>query len=304
MKEAAAPVTHPLYERLFMRVSFAWVVLISTPRTLNAHSLPEPNGLARLVDLSFLTNPGWLAAAHTVLLIALGFYIMRVLCWLALPVALLVNVAVNTVENSQGAIHHAVQIVSLVLLAQTVAHYYGLWLGRGRARAGFGLEEREISWAQQAVAAAYFIAGLTKLIQTHGAWIFRARFIGVQIFKTAYQEYYNYLDPAGLNQQVAIAQFAAAHGTIIALIAGMGLGLELLAPAVLLGRWWGLVLGCGFIAFHLSISSVMQLSFVFHQLLVLIFIVSPIYWVVQLGRAAAQLVRKRNAIPPAHIPMI
>lgn len=292
MKEAVPPTIHPLYERLFMRVAFAWVVLISTPAALNVRSLPAPNGLARLVDLSFLTEPGWLATLHTVLLIALGLYILRILCWLALPIALLINVAVNAVTNSQGAIHHVAQIVSLVLLAQTAAHFYGLWLRRGPSPSHVTLEEREISWAQQAVAAAYLVAGLTKLINTHGAWIFRARFMGVQIFKTAYQGYYDRLDPAGLERQLAIAQFAAGHGTLIALIAALGLGLELLAPVMLLGRWWGLALGCGFIAFHLSISSVMQLSFIFHQLLVIIFIVSPIYWIVQLGRGGLKLSRR------------
>ena len=292
MKEAIPSVTHPLYERLFMRAAFAWVVLVSTPAALNVHSLPAPNGLARLIDLTFLTDPGRLAALHIVLLVALGFYIARVFCWLALPVALLINVAVNTVANSQGAIHHAAQIVSLALLAQTAAHFYGLWLRWRASPIAIALEEREIAWAQQAVAAAYFVAGLTKLINTHGAWIFRARFMGVQIFKTGYQEYYNRLDSTGLEQQVAIAQFAAAHGTLIAFIAALGLGLELLAPVMLLGRWWGLALGCGFVAFHLSISSVMQLSFLFHQLLVLIFIVSPIYWIVQAGRGGANLFRR------------
>jgi hypothetical protein len=268
-----------------MRVSFAWVVLVSTPRTLNVRSLPAPNGLARILDLTFLTDAWWLGACHAALLVALAFYIARVLLWLALPVALLINVSVNTVANSQGAIHHSAQIVSLVLLVQTVACYYQLWLRRHRPDEAGTLEERQIFWSQQAIAAAYFVAGLTKLIETKGAWIFGARFIGVQIFKTAYQAYYNDLNPAGLDQQLAIAQFAAAHGAIVALIAGGGLLLELLAPLMLLDRRWGLAVGCAFIAFHLSIDRVMQLSFVFHQLLVLIFIVSPIYWVVAGGRA-------------------
>jgi hypothetical protein len=217
MRIAARTETHPFYERVFMRVSFAWVVLVSTPQTLNVHSLPAPNGFARMVDLTFLMNAGWLSAFHIALVIALGFYIARVLLWLALPLALFVNVSVNAVVNSQGAIHHAAQIVSLVLLVQTVACYYHWW------RRQNDLEELQILWSQQAIAAAYFVAGLTKLIETHGAWIFRARFIGVQIFKTAYQEYYNRLDPAGLEQQLAIAQFAAAHGTLVALIAATGL---------------------------------------------------------------------------------
>jgi hypothetical protein len=50
-----------------------------------------------------------------------GFYITRILLWLALPVILLVNVSINAAANSQGAIRHAAQIVSLVVLVQTAA---------------------------------------------------------------------------------------------------------------------------------------------------------------------------------------
>ena len=282
--------THPFYERLFMRVSFAWAVFVTTPHALNFHSLPVPNGIARLIDLTFLTNQEYLAASRIVLLIALGFYVARFFLGLALPIILLVHVFVNAAVNSQGAIRHGAQIVSLVLLAQTAACFFEWWRRRTGADRE-ALEERQIFWSQQAIAATYFVAGLTKLITTNGAWVFRARYMGVQIFKTAYQAYYNDLDPTGLNNQVAIAQFAAAHGTLIALLCGLGLALELLAPLMLLGRRCAVVVGASFVAFHLSIGSLMQLSFVYHQLLVLIYVVSPIYWVV----FVAQTVRKRFA---------
>lgn len=284
---------HPLYERLCMRAAFAWVVIISAPASLNVHAIPAPNGIARLIDLTFLIEPRWQAICHIILVVAMGFYVARALVWLALPIALAIHVAINALLNSQGAMHHATQIVSLVLLAQCAAHYYGLRLRRSDAESNVVIEDLAISWSQQAIAAVYFVAALTKLIETHGAWIFRARYIGVQIFKTAYQAYYNRLDPAGLDAQLAIAQFAAAHGVVVALIAGSGLLLELLAPLMLLGRWWGLVLGCGFLLFHISIDRFMQLGFVFNQLLMLIFIVSPIYWIVFTGQSAVRLFRNR-----------
>src|SRR4029453_10921929 len=66
--------------------------------------------------------------------------------------------------------------------------------------------------------------------------------------------------PEGLEEQLAIAQFAVAHGTVVALLCGLGLALELLAPLMLLGRRWGLLLGSTFVVFHLSIASLMQLT--------------------------------------------
>ena len=302
MRMATISEPHPFYERLFMRVSFAWVVLLSTPSNLNVQSLSVPNGWARIVDLTFLINPDWLTAGRAVLLVALGFYITRIFLWLALPVILLVNVSINAAANSQGAIRHAAQIVSLVLLVQTAACYYEWWLRWKGAPAKATLEERQISWSQQAIAATYFVAGLTKLIATDGAWVFQARYIGVQIFKTAYQAYYNNLNPKGLQEQLAIAQFAAAHGTVVALLCGLGLALELLAPLMLLGRRWGLLLGSTFLVFHFSIASLMQLSFIFHRLLVLIYIVSPIYWIGWASRTVGSLFGRRGEIPPPTSP--
>ena len=294
---AAISEAHPLYERLFMRASFACIVFVSTPAVLNFRSIPSPNGFARIIDLSFLTDPQWLALCRIALLIALGFYVARLCLLLAMPIILLLHVSVNAVANSQGAIRHAAQIVSLILLAQTAACYYEWWRGRKTPRPAGVLEERQIFWSQQAIVATYFVAGLTKLIATGGAWIFRARYIGVQIFKTAYQDYYNDLDPVGLDDQVAIAQFAAAHGTLAALICALGLVLELSAPLILFGRWWSLILGLCLLAFHLSIASLMQLTFLFHRLLLVVYIISPIFWIVW-GAGAVMRGRSRNRGSP------
>src|SRR4029434_10674829 len=113
----------------------------------------------------------------------------RLLVWLALPVALFVNLATNAVVNSQGAIQHAAQIVSLVLLAQTVAHFYGLWRRRHGAE-GTILESRGVWWSQQTIVAVYLLAGIAKLIVTKGLWIFQARWIGVSIAEAAYSTFY------------------------------------------------------------------------------------------------------------------
>src|SRR3954454_23703912 len=104
-----------LVERIVIRVLFAWLIWRATPAGLVVNGIPAPNGIARLFDLHFLLDPRVFAVAHTVLGAALVLYILRVLVWLALPVALFVNLAANAITNSQGAIQHSAQIVSLVL---------------------------------------------------------------------------------------------------------------------------------------------------------------------------------------------
>jgi hypothetical protein len=287
---------YEFYERLVMRALFAWLVFKATPFALAVNGIPSPNGIARLVDLQFLLDPRVYALCRMVLAAALIFYALRLVVWLALPVALFLHLAANAIVNSQGAIQHASQIVSLVLLAQTAAHFYGLWRRRqGEARTR--LEDRTIWWSQQTIVAVYLVAGITKLIVTKGLWIFQARLIAVSVAKAAYQSFYDTLDPVVLEQQLSVAHFAAAHGWIVALIAAGGLFLELGSPLMLLNRAWAAILGGGLLCFHLGLDYTMRLSFIHNQWLLVIFMINAPYWIVV---GAGRIFRPRAA----HIPMI
>ncbi len=280
MKFPRAIPSFALYERVIMRALFAWLVWRATPSYLVVSGIPAPNGIAHLVDLRFLLVPHVFAIAHTVFVVALVLYVLRLLLWLALPVALAFNVAAQTIVNSQGAIQHAAQIVSLVLLAQTVAYFFGLWRRQRGDEERRLLEDRAVWFSQQTIVAAYLVPGLTKLIVTKGLWILQARFIGVSVAKAAYQSFYDHLDQANLEQQLALAQFVAAHGWMIALIGATGLFLELGSPLMLLNRTAAAIYGALLITFHLGLDYSMNLSFIYNQWLLLIFMVNLPYWIV------------------------
>ena len=278
-----------LYERLVMRVLFAWLVWRATPDALIVNGIPSPNGMTRAFDLHFLLDPQVFAWARTALAVALILYVMRLVVWLALPVALFVNLAANAITNSQGAIQHAAQIVSLVLFAQTSAHFFGLWRRRREEECRL-LEDRAIWWSQQTIVAVYLVAGITKLIVTQGLWIFQARWIGVSVAKSAYQSFYDTFNQADLQQQLGVAHFAAAHGWVVALIAAGGLFLELGSPLMLINRLLAAILGCALLCFHLGLDYTMRLTFIYNQWLLIIFMINAPYWIVAgarriLGRA-------------------
>lgn len=282
-------------ERLVMRVLFAWLVFRSIPRVLIVNGIPSPNGMARIFDLHFLLDPHLFALSRMILAGALVLYVLRIMVWMALPVALFIHGAANAIMCSQGAIQHSMQIVSLVLLAQTAAHFYGLWRRRrGEERAI--LEDRAIWWTQQTIVAVYLVAGLTKLIVTKGLWIFQARWIGVSIAKSAYQSFYDTFDQATLQQQLAVAHFAAMHGWIIAFIAAGGLLLELGSPLMLINRAWSAILGGSLVCFHLALGYAMHLTFIYNQWMLIIFMINLPYWIM----AGARRIRVRRS----HIPMI
>jgi hypothetical protein len=273
--------TFSAIERAVMRILFAAVVWRALPNKLAFNNIPAPNGIARIFDLHFLLEPQNFAWARIVLGVALILYIFRF--WQALPIALFVNLAVGGILNSQGAIQHAHQIVSLVLLAQTSAYVYSAWADRNKQTAALA-EDRAIWWSQQTIVAVYLLAGIAKLIATGGLWIFQARWIGVSIAKAAYQSYYDTFNSAELERQLSIAHFAATHGWLVALIAAAGLLLELGSPLMLISRRWALFLGAALVCFHLGLDYTMGLSFVYNQWLLIIFMINLPYWIIAGGR--------------------
>ena len=282
------------YERLVMRVLFAWIIWRAMPAALVVNGIPAPNGIARVIDLHFLLEPHSFALLRILLAAALIAYVLRLFVFLALPIALFANVTATAIVNSQGAIQHAFQIVSLVLLAQTAAHFYGLWRRR-RGEPREALEDRTIWWSQQTVVAVYLVAGITKVLVTKGLWPFQARWIGVSIAKSAYQTFYDTLSQADLQQQLAVANFAAAHGWLIVLLAAVGLLLELGSPLALINRTCAALIGLALIGFHLSLDYAMRLSFIYNQWLLLIFLVNLPFWIVAAFR---RFVRRERTVAP------
>src|SRR5262249_35744327 len=145
-------------------------------------------------------------------------------------------------------------------------------------------ENRAIWWSQQTIVAVYLLAGITKIIRTGGLWVFQARWIGVSIAKAAYQSFYDTFNLANFDRELSIAQFAATHGWLVALIATAGLVLELASPLVLINRAWAAAIGGALLCFHLGLEYAMGLPFTFNRWLLIIFIINPPYWIVLFAR--------------------
>ncbi len=268
-------------ERFAMRSLFAWVVGQHFPSALGFKGFPAPNGLARVLDLSLLLDPAVLTRSRYLLYVALALYVLRIGWSFVLPYMTLISVSAGSVINSQGAISHHLQIISLVLLAQTGAHFYGVFRARtGAARENTdGREGRLINWSQQAIAAAYLVSALTKLIHTKGAWFLQSPMMAVQIVKTTEQDYYDRLDPTALASGAAIAGWMAHHPLLVAVVMSSGLILELSAPVLLLGRGYAALYGLALILFHETVGRVMQLHFNYNEYLIWIFLVNVPFWI-------------------------
>ncbi|MDQ6764795.1 MAG: hypothetical protein M3Z22_01645 [Verrucomicrobiota bacterium] len=279
-----------------MRVLFTAVVALHVPSGLANETLSFPTGFARLVDLHFLQDPFVFAGGLHVLWAALVLYAAGVGWWFALPYMTLFSIAVGSVQNSSGAIGHHAQIVSLVLLAQTAAYFYSRFRFATNRSAKPAMESRLIDWSQQAIAATYFISGLTKLIHTRGLWIVQSRFVAVQIVKTSDHDYYDALNPASHGAGYALADWMVRHPLLVAAAMSCGLLLEVTSPLLLLGRGWAAFYGVALLIFHESIERIMKLHFANNEMLLVVYLINVPFWI---GVAAQRL--RYSTVRPAEV---
>jgi hypothetical protein len=285
-----AQIQYGWLERGIMRFLFAVVVERHVPHSLSHLTISTPHSLGRFVDLRFLLDPETFLVCRYLLWAALFLYVLRVAWVVVLPYLALLSIAVGIIINSQGAIGHYLQIMSLVLCMQTAAHFYG-WIQslRGREKLSPAAnEDRVISWSQQAIVATYLVSALTKLVHTSGMWFFQSPLIAVEIIKATDQDYYNRLNAAAYGSGSAIAEWIVQHPFLIAVGLGAGLLIELTSPLALLDRRFALCYGLALLTFHETLQRVMKLNFLYNEYLLWIYLVNVPFWIWFAGRAIGE----------------
>lgn len=276
------------WEWFIMRLLFAGVVMhtFSDWHPYDFADQPAPNGIAHLFDLTFLHKPGmyqtvlWITGIFSVIYVVGTESCLR---W-SLPILTLFNVVVRTYANSQGSIHHGFQLVSLILLTQTlVVWWWHLW-GR-KINKLVKLRDYLTYYSLGVVAFSYSISALTKTLSSRGMWIFNAEYIAGDIVKSQRLNYYKQLDPA-LQADPALAVWFLQHPFAAQLVFGSGYILEALAFVALRDRVWAFLVGCALILFHQGVYWLMGLTFHYHEALLVIFLLNIPWWIMRMVRLA------------------
>jgi hypothetical protein len=288
------------WEWLVMRCLFAIVVWKSLPRAGDQiySSQDAPNGIAHWIDLTFLSNPGVYPGLQFAIGIALVIYVSGFLLPIVLPFLLVGHVLVRTLFNSQGWIHHGVQMVSLVLLAQTVIvlSFAGYRLIKGRRaelRPGLKPASYLRFYSQMAVVSLYVVSVFSKVDRSDWQWFAKSHYVGLHVVKAERDRYHAALE-APEPGDVPSARLMLAHPNLTRLLLGAGVALEFLAFLALRGRLWALAVGLGLIGFHRCIAALMSIHFHFNEMLLVIFLINAPYWIV---RGYNHLFGKGNTSP-------
>lgn len=275
------------WELLLQRILFSLLVINICLNIRTFTSQPEPNGLANYVDITFLANPHISVILRVLMFISAVMYISSKLMPISVGYMLFYLVALGTLKNSQGAIGHGTQIVALVLLGQFCGYCWYSYLKLRKQPLNFknNLTNHDFAvyFSQQAIAAAYVVAGIMKLIKSGivwkmgvpiPGWIKDLPMIAVGIVKTHSQQYYNVLSAETLERGNIIANWIINHPNLTRIIFSGGLFLELFAFLILLNRRWSILIGISLIFMHLGIFEIMQLNFKYNIYVLLIYTVN------------------------------
>lgn len=279
MKLDSQIIAHAGWEMSLMRIAFAAMVWQSIPSFYYPTSLSHPNGIAHVLDLTFLMDPEILGILRGVLAVAVVFYAAGLFMFLSLSVMTFLLVACGSLENSQGAINHSLQPLALTALAQWgVAGYFVVRDHMARKRAFFPVATPEahrllVHAAKVALVACYVTSAFTKLERSDGQWIQRTPNLAVAIAKTNTNSYLNAFEPTNHWAKTAPA-FIIGHPNLTRVFFGFGFALELFSFLALLGRWPAVLVGISLILMHDMVAQVMGLHFAIFERLAFIFLVN------------------------------
>lgn len=262
-------------------------------------SQPEPDGIAHLVDLTFFNDDRFVAVLPWIVFPCLILYVSGYGLPVALPILCFVLLGSRTLYNSQGYIHHGFQMVSLILLAQTVVSLWALWKNPREAmglrpataitRHGRTWWDVLIRYSQLMIIASYMIPGVVKQFKSGGKWFLNSHYIGVQVVKTHRQNYYNNLEEEWAPEQLPpLADWMLEHKNWSRLLLGCGVGLQVIAFLSLYNRVTWLAFGLLFISFHYLNDIMFGLYFYHVEKLDWIFLVNLPFWIWWLWRRYAK----------------
>jgi hypothetical protein len=276
------------YELFLMRLFLVLLLFHrgGLPGAVPYRAQSHPIGLARIVDLGFLGR-GAYPKLRLGAIPAAVLYVADVLPPVGIAYLALLTLAAVTLINSQGAVNHGLHLSLIVLVAQLAAGLaHPLIDGTDIRIDGLLLDtaaQTAAWWSVQAIMAAYFVSGVSKVARTGFLWVGEASRLSLAMVvqtEVALQDHPRRVKQKSA-QRLGIATWLAQHPVLGGLLFGGGLWVELLAPVALLNRFALVLGGLAFIGLHRAIGAVLLLEFRLYQLVLLVYMVNVPYLVVE-----------------------
>lgn len=277
------PMRHAWWETLVMRGIIAWAAWITLRQPSRFDQVPHPHGLAAWgVDFTWLGKEEMSPYLVPLWAVCLLLYVANVFPVITLFPVLVASIGLGVLGNSQGAIGHTTQVLTIVLLAQWMAYFWAAIQPRtcfGMPH-GFTRQQLAVDWGRQAFVATYVVSAITKLIESGGDWFSDTPYFGLQVVKSDGMGFYDHLVPRVSESSAWLGQWMVDHPMLTAVFLSAALPLELFAFLGLHNRRIAFLFGVSLYIFHSTVTEVMQLGFLYHKLILLALFVNPLFWVV------------------------
>jgi hypothetical protein len=265
------------WEMLLLRGLFALALFFLAEWQTDGRLPDMPVGLQGMgLDFSWTANPAIMKpfkGAATLLMVG---YTLGWRLGLMSGLLFLMTIPCGTYRNSSGIRHHD-QILSLILLGQSLWHAWVWWRSRCCPMTRIEAQRGHIWAALQVTAAVYVCTGLTKVLQSGLiGWVAQAKNYPIQVRKTNQQAFYDTLTPP-TEAARWVENFFADQVILSRLMLFGGLAMELGAVCLLFGRRWAFGVGLALLGFHQLNAHVMSLNFPPHVAVIVIFLILPFF---------------------------
>jgi hypothetical protein len=293
MKERFLPVIVNRAEAWCLRIFLVLAVLYSLWDPSKYTRTEDPAGLAAWgLPVAWVGQPGvhpWLLLGTAVagLVYVLGLWRPGWLTFGGLLGMTFAHVSYWTLANSQGNTFHGSQMTSLVLIAQLAGWGIMWW----RERKGIAstklwpqLDGILLYFSQGAIASVYVTSAITKLLKSHGTWLWDSPYFAKSVQKVWRQKHFDNPSKGEFDGVSPWAAYLAEHPWSARMLFAPGFFLEMLAFMLVFNRVWSAGFGLALVLMHVGIGFIMQLYFPEFEILVFIFCVNVPYWITRLRR--------------------
>ena len=254
-------------------LSFFWVNLMVNMVSASPKA-SVPVGICRWVSFDPLFAPPFQPLLYVLLAVLTLLYVLeKKMLWTTLGMTVLTLVIISQHESS-GQFFRATSY-TVILAVQFLAY------AAQRFKPEFDLGFYRLQFPVQIIAATYTLAALSKLQVSGWEWVSSGHLFSLQVIKNEAFRYFDTGNVALMAQAQAKADWFLAHRSLVTMLLGSSLLLELLCPVVLIGPRVRMVYGGLLVAMHLGIYLVMGIVIGGIAFNMIIFFIHPLYYLAE-----------------------
>ncbi len=253
---------------------FFWLFKV-IPILVKYNAAPFPQGIFNWYTFDFIGNPSYRYAIIIVCLVLAAMYLSEKKMQLACIGLFIISLFIFSLEESNGILNRY-SLLSFIFGAQAFSYFISTHFTK------LDYTQLRFNFSIQAIAAAYMLSAMSKLLTSGLNWITDSKYFVLQILKSHYYKYITTIDPQHLEAGNTYIRFIENYPNSIAILLTTSLILELFAWVSCLNKKYALVYGCLLFLMHVGIKYIMDISLVGISRPMIIFMINPLFitWIV------------------------